>query len=231
MALLLFVGEDPGQLTSVADALNGGGFEIKHVPQGSEAITEVALAQPDLVLMEPPLPDMDALFLCRYLRQGYDVPILICSTSGREGDIVRALESGADEYIVMPVRPIELVARLRAVLRRAGNGHHGPANSERILAGEIEIRLDEHLAYRSGAPIELSPIEFRLLACLVREAGRVVSHSKLMARVWGPEYVDCRHYLRLYIRYLRSKLESDPGDPKLILSEWGVGYRFQPNSV
>ena len=95
------------------------------------------------------------------------------------------------------------------------------------MAGDLEIRLDEHKVYRRGVPIELSPIEFRLLACLAREAGRVVSHAKLMAQVWGPEYVDCRHYLRLYIRYLRSKLEDDPRDPRLILTEWGVGYRFQ----
>src|SRR3970040_1393977 len=227
MSVLLIVSRAPGRATYLAYGPQGGGFENRHVTDGADAITEVATAQPDVVMMEPPIPNMDALFLCRYLRGGYDIPILLCSASARDGDIVRATDAGADDYLVMPVRPIELVARLRAVLRRAGKGHRTDGGRGRLMAGDLEIRLYEHMGLWGGGPIELSPIEFRLLACLTREAGRVVSHAKLMAQVWGPEYVDCRHYLRLYIRYLRSKLEDDPRDPRLILTYWGVGYRFQ----
>ena len=164
----------------------------------------------------------------RRLRARCAVPIVVCSTSSREQDVVQALEAGADDYLVMPIRPVELMARLRAVLRRMGEAPPAPANGKRIVAGDLELVLDGHKAFRKGVEIDLSPIEFKLLALLVRETGRPVSHSRLIAHVWGPEYVDCRHYLRLYIRYLRAKVEDAPQSPELIQNEWGVGYRFEP---
>ena len=226
-ATVLLVASDLSRATYLADALANSGFQVRHVTRGSEAISQSAMSLPDVAVIDPPLADMDVLFLCRYLSEGCDLPILVSATSGREIDIVRALEAGADDYLVMPVRALELAARLRAVVRRTGNRRSGRPLAGRLAAGDLEIRLDKHEVYRKGVLIELSPIEFRLLACLVREAGRVVSHPKLIAQVWGPEYIECRHYLRVYIRYLRSKLEDDPGNPKLIASEWGVGYRFQ----
>ena len=171
------------------------------------------------------------LAMCRRLRDSYPVPIVACSMSSREQDVVRALDAGADDYLAMPIRAVELMARLRAVLRRLGDNGKISANGQRMVAGDIEILLDEQKAFRRGAEIELSPIEFKLLALLVRETGRPVSHSKLIAHVWGPEYVDCRHYLRLYVRYLRAKLEDSPQSPELIQNEWGVGYRFEPKAV
>jgi len=171
------------------------------------------------------------LAMCRRLRDSYPVPIVACSISSREQDVVRALDAGADDYLVVPIRPVELMARLRAVLRRLGDNGQTSPNGQRLVAGDIEILLDEQKAFRRGAEIELSPIEFKLLALLVRETGRPVSHSKLIAHVWGPEYVDCRHYLRLYVRYLRAKLEDSPQSPELIQNEWGVGYRFEPKAV
>src|SRR3990172_9127623 len=166
MSVLLIVSGDPSRATYLADVLQGGGFEIRHVTDGADAITEVATSQPDVVMMEPPIPNMDALFLCRYLREGYDIPILLCSASGRESDIVRALDAGADDYLVMPVRPVELVARLRAVLRRAGDKTGNRDCKDRLAVGDLEVRLDEHRVLRRGMPVELSPLEFRLLACL-----------------------------------------------------------------
>jgi two-component system KDP operon response regulator KdpE len=140
-------------------------------------------------------------------------------------------EAGADDYLVTPIRPVELNARLRAVLRRTADIPVKRVQAETLVAGDLEVRLKEHKVYREGELIDLSPIEFRLLSVLVQETGRAVSHSKLIAHVWGPEYVDCRHYLRLYVKYLRTKLEHDPKNPRLILSEWGVGYRFEPALV
>jgi two-component system KDP operon response regulator KdpE len=141
---------------------------------------------------------------------------------------VRVFEAGADDYLVTPIRPVELSARLRAVLRRTADSPVRQQHSDTLVAGDLEIRLNEHKVYRHGNIIDLSPMEFRLLTVLVKETGRAVSHAKLIANVWGPEYVDCRHYLRLYVKYLRSKIETDPKNPRLVLSEWGVGYRFEP---
>ena len=145
---------------------------------------------------------------------------------------MRALDAGADDYLVMPIRPVELMARLRAVLRRTGDKRSGACQWATPRRRETwSWYLDEHKAFRKGAEIDLSPIEFKLLAMLVRETGRPVSHSRLIAQVWGPEYVDCRHYLRLYIRYLRAKIEDLPESPELIQNEWGVGYRFEPKAA
>jgi len=225
---LLFVSNDPARAGYLPAILGGGEFQITRTSLGSSVVAAVAVAKPDVILMELGALDGDTPSVCRYLRQTYDTPIVICSASGRESDIVEALEAGADDYLAMPVRPVELLARLRAAMRRANHVEPSQPKRDRLIAGDLEIRLDEHRAYHKATPVDLSPIEFRLLTCLVGEAGRVVTHAKLIAKVWGPEYVNCRHYLRLYVRYLRAKLEDDPRDPKLILSEWGVGYRFQP---
>lgn len=227
MTRLLFISDDSETGRYLSDVLDSGGFEIKCVREGLEAITDVPVFDPEVIVIELLAPEMNAMSLCRYLREAYSIPIVACSTSGREADIVRTLDAGADDYVVMPVRPIELTARLRAVVRRA-NGDAARQSKDRLAAGDVHIRLDEHRAYRGGMLLDLSPTEFRLLVCLVRQAGRVVSHSKLIAQVWGSEYVSCRHYLRLYVRYLRAKIEDEPEKPELILSDWGVGYRFQP---
>ena len=124
--------------------------------------------------------------------------------------------------------PKEIRARLQALMRRLGDEEPASSNAREILAGDLRVSLDDHCVYRGSHPIDLSPTEFRLLLSLVRGSGRPVSYSKLLFSVWGPEYVDARHYLRLYVRYLRSKLEDDPGDPQIIVNEWGIGYRFRP---
>src|SRR5574341_2176921 len=160
--------------------------------------------------------------LCERVRRLIGAPIVGCSNSGREHDVVRALAAGADDYLALPIRPVEVVARLRALLRRASEKETTSTSGRNLIAGDLELRLEEHEVIRGGVALDLSPIEFKLLALLVRETGRAVSHSRLIAHVWGPEYVDCRHYLRLYVRYLRSKLEDNPRNPERILNEWGV---------
>ena len=230
-ARLLFLGNDGALGTYLGELLEPAGFQLELARQDPNSLSRVVLSQPNALILEL-LPDKNlTLTLCRNLRRTLDIPMVVCSSSASEPDIVRALEAGADDFLLMPLQPVEMTARLRAVLR-LGDVVARPTNDrDRLTAGDIEIRLDEHRAYKNRVLLDLSPIEFRLLLCLVKEAGRVVTHTKLLAQVWGSEYVDSRHYLRLYVGYLRAKVEDDRRDPKVILSEWGVGYRFQQSAV
>lgn len=229
MPTLLLVGRDQNSAANLAAALDAGEFRCEFADVSAAAKALVRLP-PDLIVLDVPLPDPDSLSLCRQLRMLCRLPIVVCSLSAREADIVRAFDAGADDYLVMPVRPAELAARLRAVLRLAASGDGQNGQRQVITAGDLEIFPDRHQVLKKGAPLDLSPIEFRLLVSLASQPGRAVSHSRLLSSVWGPEYVDCRHYLRLYVRYLRSKIEEDPQVPEIILNEWGVGYRFEPKS-
>lgn len=225
-ARVLVVGRGQNRAQDLRESLGASGFEFTQTTP-EEAVPTATASDADLVLLDYPLLDRDCLRLCRTLHSVSALPVVICSFSSAEADIVRAYEAGADDYLVMPVRPVEITARLRAVLRRAGERARPASQAGVLTAGDLEVRVNEHRVFLGGRELELSPIEFRLLAALVRQAGRAVSHSKLLSAVWGPEYVDCRNYLRLYIRYLRNKLEADPRAPTMILNEWGVGYRFE----
>ncbi len=231
MPKLLYINSDATGADHLVGNVDSREFSVETLSHLSDASKALHQLRPDLVVVACERPDAQTITFCTGLRQVSTVPIVICSLSSRESDIVRVFEAGADDYLVMPVRSVELTARLRAVLRRTVENPKGRAQTDQIVAGDLEVRLKEHKVLRKGVAVDLSPIEFRLLAILVQEVGRAVSHSRLIAHVWGPEYLDCRHYLRLYVKYLRSKLEDDPRDPKLILSEWGVGYRFEPSHV
>jgi two-component system KDP operon response regulator KdpE len=227
---ILHVKTDGFAAGAILGGVQGPDFDVETVTDPTAVARVVEDGRADLVLVSCSVPGQEILRFCRGLREASRVPILLCASSAREPDIVRAFEAGVDDYLVTPIRPVELAARLRAVLRRTTEVPERQVTGELIQAGDLEIRLKEHKVTRNGRPVDLSPLEFRLLAVLVREVGRAVSHTRLLAQVWGPEYVDCRHYLRLYVKYLRAKLEEDPKDPKLILSEWGVGYRFEPST-
>src|SRR5437867_6497733 len=220
MIPILLVGNELGTVADLGRALDSRQFRVECATTEARAVNVLNRTHPHLILLELSSPDSIMLSMCRRLRDNYPVPIVVCSSSSREQDVVRALDAGADDYLVMPIRPVELMARLRAVLRRLGDNGQTSPNGQRLVAGDIEILLDEQKALRRGAEIELSPIEFKLLALLVRETGRPVSHSKLIAHVWGPEYVDCRHYLRLYVRYLRARSE-ERRVGKECRSRWG----------
>ena len=218
---VLLVSSD-GHATQLLESMLGTeGFTVSRADCWQRALAYAGDTQTQVILIDTPSSDGDGLELCQQLRDITDAPIVLMASDAREADIVRAFELGADEYVLRPLRPKELAARVRALLRRSNGVLDG-----RLRLGDLEANLDERRVYRHGQLVELSPIEFRLLVCLLREAGRVVNHRKLMAHVWGGQYVDCRHYLRLYIGYLRSKLEDDPRNPKLILNEWGIGYRL-----
>jgi two-component system KDP operon response regulator KdpE len=222
------VGRDEESAGYLARALGEADFHCEY-SDTVEALTTIGLSNHDIVILDLPLLDADSVALCRRLRELSTVPLIVCSMSKREADVVKAFDAGADDYLVIPMRPAEMTARVQALLRRT-TVTSSAEEPDVLRAGDLEVHLGQHRIYRSRELIDLSPIEFRLLVTLMRQQGSAVSHTKLLTSVWGPEYVDCRHYLRLYIKYLRSKIERDPGEPELILNEWGVGYRFEPSS-
>jgi two-component system KDP operon response regulator KdpE len=224
---VLYIDSD-GSGADHLSVLSQGGFSVERVSHLWNINGALDRWVPDLVVVSCGSVDAAVLRVCAGLRQVSAVPLVVCSQSSREADIVQVFDAGADDYLVTPIRPVELHARLRAVLRRTADTPVTRVQAEALIAGDLEVRLKEHKVYRKGEHIDLSPMEFRLLCVLVQETGRAVSHARLIANVWGPEYVDCRHYLRLYVKYLRSKVEDNPKNPRMILSEWGVGYRFEP---
>ena len=183
----------------------------------------VGALDPDIVLLVPPAKPRELVATCQAVRAAASCPIIVYSACGRDVVVAQALTLGIDEYLTAPVGSRELSARLESLVRRSRRAERNGS-----VAGDLSLSAADLSAERAGRKIALSPIEFKLLSCLVGAAGRVVTHDALMLRVWGPEYVSSRHYLHLYIRYLREKIEDDPKSPELILSEWGVGYRFQP---
>jgi two-component system, OmpR family, KDP operon response regulator KdpE len=204
----------------LAANLEAAGFSVASEGRGRGGLETAAEHPPALVILDLGLPDMDGIDVVRALRERSEVPIIILSARTDERQKVRALDAGADDYLTKPFGVAELMARLRAALRRAGSA--GPL----VESGGLSIDLDRHHVRRNGEDIHLTPTEFNLLARLVRERGRVVTHRRLLADVWGAEFVDHTHYLRIYMGQLRAKIEADPADPRFLLTETGVGYRF-----
>ncbi|MBN1440698.1 MAG: response regulator transcription factor [Anaerolineales bacterium] len=205
--------------------LEQDGFDVVEAQSGTEALEQLRNAIPDLVLLDVMLPDIDGFETLRMIREFSQVPILMVTAKGEEDDRVRGLERGADDYITKPFSPRELASRIRAVLRREEMPRTA-AHQPIVVDDRLTIDFDRREILVQGKPVALRPTEYRLLYHLVQNAGRVVTHDQLLAKVWGYEYREETHYLRLYVNYLRQKLENDPADPKYILTERGVGYRF-----
>lgn len=203
------------------------GYRVVSMTNGQEAINYLASSQRvDAILLDVMMPGVDGWETCRRLREITSIPILLLTALGRETDVTRGLDLGADDYLVKPFHLSELKARLEAHLRRArmsGWDSPYPAYSD----GQLYIDLPNREVRLNGKRVALSPTEFRLLACLVRNAGVVVAHKNLLSEVWGPDYMQDIRSLKLYIRYLRQKVEPDPTRPCYVLTEWGVGYRFR----
>ena len=212
------------QVPDLMECLSAEGYEVIACPTSAPQERWMADLQPDLVLLLPPADEVELVHACEIVRDATDKPLLVLSDQKEELLIARALASGVDEYLVTPMGNRELVARIEAMLRRIRRTA-GAAGGRDL--GALRLAPEDNTAVLNGRRVSLSPIEFRLLACLASTPGEVVTHQTLMSRVWGEEYVDSRNYLRLYIRYLREKLEEEPTDPQLIVSEWGVGYRLQ----
>ncbi len=203
-------------------SFKGDGFVV--LPAGmADAVRNVAELRPDAVVLEESPITADGFELCERLSTVTTSPILVMSETPDEDAMVRAFAAGATDYVVMPQGVDVIGARLRAALRLAGTAV--PATgTETLRVGEIELSTKDEAANLRGKKLELTPTEFALLLALARAGGQPVPHGTLIASVWGPEYVDCRNYLRLYIRYLREKIEENPEEPELVMNEWGVGY-------
>ena len=222
---ILVVDDEERMVRFIRLNLEHDGFRVVEAFNGTEAINKLRSALPDLVLLDVMLPDMDGFEVLRIIRETSNVPVIMLTAKGEEDDRVRGLELGADDYITKPFSPRELASRVRAVLRRtemASGGTHGLIEVD----DRLKLDFDRREVWVEGKLVKLRPTEYRLLYHLVQNAGWVISHDQLLAKVWGYEYRDEPHYVRLYINYLRKKLEEDPSNPKYILTERGVGYRF-----
>jgi DNA-binding response OmpR family regulator len=205
--------------------LEHDGFQVIEAFKGMQAISAFRDKMPDVVILDVMLPDIDGFEVLQLIREISAVPVIMLTAKGEEDDRVRGLELGADDYVTKPFSPRELVSRVRAVLRRTEAGSS---------SGEGVIDVDEHLKLDfgrreiklDGELVKLRPTEYRLLYHLVQNAGWVLTYDQILSKVWGYEYRDEPHYVRLYVNYLRQKLEKDPANPKYILTERGVGYRF-----
>lgn len=222
---VLLVDDEPRILDSVRMNLELESFEVSEANTGTEALEKLRLVLPHLVVLDVMMPDMDGFETLREIRRFSTVPVIMLTVKADERDVARGLELGADDYVAKPFSQMVLVARIKAVLRRAELPP--PAPQQEIVVDErLRINFERREVIVDGQQVQLRPTEFRLLYHLASNPGIVLNHETLLSRVWGPEYRDAGHYLRLYINYLRQKIEPDPANPAYILTERGVGYRF-----
>jgi DNA-binding response OmpR family regulator len=222
---ILVVDDEERMVGFIRLNLEHDGFRVVYAYRGGQAIQRFRDTLPDLVLLDVMMPDIDGFEVLKMIREISNVPVIMLTAKGEEDDRVRGLELGADDYITKPFSPRELVSRVKAVLRRSmsvGSGATGLIEVD----DNLKIDFDRREVWVRGELVKLRPTEYRLLYHLVQNAGWVVTHDQILAKVWGYEYRDEPHYVRLYINYLRQKIEKDPANPQYILTERGVGYRF-----
>ncbi len=222
---VLVVDDEPRIIHFIRLNLEHDGFEVFGAESGTEALEELRDQLPNIILLDVMMPGLDGFETLRLIREISTVPVIMLTAKGDEDDRVRGLELGADDYITKPFSPRELVSRVKAVLRRTETPGT-PVHEVIEVDDRLKIDFDRREVWVEGELVKLRPTEFRLLYHLVQNAGWVVPHEQLLAKVWGYEYREETHYLRLYINYLRQKLEEDSSNPRYILTERGVGYRF-----
>jgi two-component system, OmpR family, KDP operon response regulator KdpE len=218
---ILLVDDDPGIMVAVKQALTTHGYEMTTASDGLEALAAFEREPPELILLDLVMPRCSGLEVCQRIREHSATPIIILSIKGSEADIVSVLDLGADDYLVKPFRLAELLARVRAVLRRGSK-----MTANRVVCGDLEIDIEKHKVSVAGRSVTLTPIEYALLAELAGNVGRVLTTGLLLQRVWGPQYSDATDYIKGVVRRLRVKLEPDPAHPRYIITEPHLGYRL-----
>jgi two-component system KDP operon response regulator KdpE len=218
---VLVVDDEPQFLRALQTNLRGAGYAVVTATTAEEALSSAALQPPDAIVLDLLLPDGRGTDVCRELRRWSEAPIILVSAVGDEEEKIAALDAGADDYVTKPFAIGELLARLRAVLRRAG-----PATEPRLEIGELVVDLDKRSVNVSGEPVHLTPHEFELLRVLAQNEGKLLTHKAILREVWGPAYQRESSYLHVFVSQLRRKLEPDPARPRYILTEPGAGYRL-----
>ena len=220
--LVLVVEDEPQIRRLLQITLESNGFRVTQAATGEEGLLRAGTDRPEAVVLDLGLPDTDGTEVLKKIRRQSTVPVLILSVRNTEQDIISCLDAGADDYLIKPFRQGELVARIRSAMR------HRPSVQEKgiIEAGPVSIDIDARVVRRKGEAVRLTGTEFSLLALFVRNAGKVLTHRYILEQVWGPTFVEETQYLRVYVGQLRKKLEEDPSNPALILTESGIGYRF-----
>jgi two-component system KDP operon response regulator KdpE len=222
-ARVFVVDDEPAILTTIAPLLRSRGYEVSTAMSARAALQTVERINPDVIVLDLGLPDLDGIELCRLLRDGRSTPIIVLSARGAESDKVAALDAGADDYVTKPFGAEELLARVRVALRRS---ELAPPNAGLVVRGDLQIDIDRRLVTRADQSIRLTPKEFDLLVLLSRHPGRVLTHRAILKAIWGPHAVDRPEHLRVLLGALRRKIEPDPSRPRYIVTEPWVGYRF-----
>lgn len=223
---ILVVDDEPRMIGFIRMNLELEGHQVIEAHSGLEALEAIRTKLPDVVLLDVMMPDLDGFETLRMLREFSNIPVIMLTAKGEENDKVYGLELGADDYVTKPFGPRELSSRIKAVLRRAEMPSSSPDQAILTIDERLQVDFNRREVIVNGEHIKLRPTEYRLLYHLIENAGWTVPHDQLLAKVWGYEYRDEAHYVRLYVNYLREKIEEDPSHPRYILTERGVGYRF-----
>jgi two-component system KDP operon response regulator KdpE len=221
---ILVVEDEPEIRRFLRSSLGAEGYRVVEAETGARGAIDAGTHKPDLAIVDLGLPDMDGIDVIRRIRGWSPMPILVLSARAQERSKVEALDAGADDYVTKPFGVGELLARVRVALRHAARTAGSGATTLRF--GEVEVYLERRRVTRAGREVHLTPLEFRLLQCLGQHLGMVVTHRHLLKQVWGPSHIEHTHYLRIYMKQLREKLEADPLRPRHLLTEIGVGYRL-----
>jgi len=224
--LILLIEDEPQMLRLLRIVLKGHGYGLVESSTGQEGIMQAATRVPDLILLDLGLPDIDGLEVTRRLREWSDVPIIVISAREQEQDKIKALDAGADDYLTKPFGAGELVARIRVAMRHKALREAGQHESIFTL-GNLRVDLARRQVFLNEKEVHLTPIEYKLLTVLIKNAGKVLTHRQLLKEVWGPPYLTETQYLRVYMTQLRHKLEADPARPSFLINEPGVGYRLK----
>lgn len=224
--IIVVIEDDPAIRLFLRTSLSAHGFKVFETERGQQGVIEAGVRKPDLIILDLGLPDMDGVEVIRRVREWSAVPIIILSARSTEQHKIEALDAGADDYLTKPFGLGELLARIRVALRHSSIS---PSQNEEgvFVTGALAVDLLKRQVTVEGKDVHLTPIQYRLLALLIKNAGKVLTHQTMLKEVWGPSYKDNSHYLRIYMSQLRQKLETDPTQPQYLLTESGVGYRLK----